>query len=131
MTNEGIIFHPIGYIHSKFNNVNETPKNSRNTNEAWMEIDLKYLEAMCDMKVGEEYMLIFYFNQSKGYKMKVPLMGDGPITGLFSTHAPCRPNPIGVSNITIKEIDKNKIKFIGVDMLDGTPILDIKNAVKS
>lgn len=131
MTNEDIIFHPIGYIRSKFNNKEKTPKNTRNTHEAWMEIDPKYLEAMCDMNVGEEYMLVFYFNQSKGFEMKVPLMGDGPITGLFSTHAPNRPNPIGVSNITIKEIDGNKIKFIGVDMLDGTPILDIKNAVKS
>ncbi|WP_052331752.1 hypothetical protein [Methanobrevibacter oralis] len=68
MTNEGIIFHPIGYIHSKFNNMNKTPKNSRNTNETWMEIDLKYLEAMCDMKVGEEYMLIFILTNLKVIK---------------------------------------------------------------
>jgi tRNA (Thr-GGU) A37 N-methylase len=54
-------------------------------------------------------------------------MGNGPIKGLFSTHAPNRPNPIGVSTIKITGIDGNVIKFNGVDMLNGTPVLDIKD----
>ena len=54
-------------------------------------------------------------------------MGNGPIKGLFSTHAPNRPNPIGVSTIRITEINGNVIKFNGVDMLNGTPVLDIKD----
>lgn len=60
--------------------------------------------------------------------MTSPLHGVGPMMGLFSTHSPRRPNPIGISTITITEVKGNIIKFKGVDMLDGTPVLDIKSA---
>lgn len=127
-----IIFKPIGYVYSEFTDVNQMPKSSTEAMDVDAEliIDEKYLEAMSDIKEGEEYMIIFYFHKSKGYKQKVPLRGVGPITGLFSTHAPCRPNPIGVSTIKIKEINNNIIKFNGVDMLNNTPVLDIKKVFK-
>ena len=106
------------------------PKNSNNNHEAYIELNEKYLEGICDMEVGEEYMILFHFNKCYGYELKVPFKGDGPIMGVFSTHAPNRPNPIGVSNIKITEINGNKIKFKGVDMLDNTPVLDIKDLIK-
>lgn len=106
----------------------QMPKSSFDSmdNEAKLIIDDKYLEAMSDIKVDEEYMVIFYFHKSKGFKQKVPLKGCGPITGLFSTHAPNRPNPIGVSTIIIKKVEENIITFNGVDMLNDTPVLDLK-----
>ena len=125
---EEIIFKPIGYIHSQYEDVNDMPKSSNESmnEEAELIIDKKYLESMADIKANEEYMIIFYFHKSVGYKQSVPLRGTGPITGLFSTHAPNRPNPIGVSTIKIKEVESNKIVFNGVDMLNNTPVLDIK-----
>ena len=85
---------------------------------------------MADMQVNEEYLVIFYFHKCERYEQTVPLKGVGPLTALFSTRAPCRPNPIGVSNIKLKEINNNVITFNGVDMLDNTPILDIKKVFK-
>ena len=128
---EEIIFRPIGYIKSPYEDVSNMPKSPRESGdvEAEMIIDEKYLESMSSMKAGEEYMVLFYFHKSEGYKQRVPFRGDGPITGLFSTHAPNRPNPIGVSTIRIKEINGNVIKFSGVDMLNGTPVLDIKDII--
>ena len=114
---EEIIFKPIGYIKSPYEDVKNMPKI----------INEEYLESMSSMEVGEEYMVLFHFHKSEGFKQRVPFRGDGPIKGLFSTHAPNRPNPIGVSTIRITEIDGNVIKFTGVDMLNGTPVLDIKD----
>ena len=126
---EEIIFKPIGYIKSPYEDVKNMPKSTRESGdiEAEIVINEEYLESMSSMKPGEEYLVLFYFHKSKGFEQRVPFRGNGPIKGLFSTHAPNRPNPIGVSTIKIKEINGNVIKFTGVDMLNGTPVLDIKD----
>ena len=126
---EEIIFKPIGYIKSPYEDVNNMPKSTRESRdvEAEMIINEEYLESMSSMEVGEDYMVLFHVHKSKGFKQTVPFMGNGPLKGLFSTHAPNRPNPIGVSTIKVKEINGNVIKFNGVDMLNGTPVLDIKD----
>ena len=123
-----IKFKPIGYIKSKYETVENIPKSSKESmdEEAEIIINPKYLESMSSMQTGEKYMVLFYFHKSKGYEQKVPYKGNGPIKGLFSTHAPNRPNPIGISTIKIKELNKNIIKFNGVDMLNNTPVLDLK-----
>ena len=123
-----IVFRPIGYIHSIYKDVKDMPKSSKESmdNEAELIVDEKYLESMADIKKDEEYIVIFYFHKSEGYDQRVPLRGTGPITGLFSTYAPRRPNAIGVSTIKIKEVNENIITFNGVDMLNNTPVLDIK-----
>ena len=123
-----IIFKPIGYIKSKYEIKENMPKSSKESmdEEAKLIINEKYLESMASMQTGEKYMLIFYFHKSVGYKQSVPFKGDGPIMGLFSTHAPNRPNPIGVSTIKINKINGNVITFNGVDMLNNTPVLDLK-----
>jgi len=127
-----ISFTQIGYIKSPFKRIEDVPKAVTDAMkyEGQLVIDEKYLESMADMKENEEYLLIFYFHKCKEYEQTVPLKGVGPLTALFSTRAPCRPNPIGVSNIIIKEINNNVIIFNGVDMLDNTPILDIKKVFK-
>lgn len=127
-----ITFKPIGIIKSQYEDVNNMPKNSKESLdiEAEIIINSEFLESMSDIKKDEEYMIIFYFHESKGFEQKVPIRGTGPITGLFSTHAPNRPNPIGVSNIIIKDVQDNIIKFSGVDMLNNTPVLDIKKIFK-
>lgn len=125
---KSIELNAIGYIKSPFEEIEEVPKSIVDAmeHEGQLIIDKKYSESMADMKVGEEYLVLFYLHKCNGYKQTVPLKGNGPMTALFSTRAPCRPNPIGVSKIQIKEINSNIVKFRGVDMLNNTPILDIK-----
>ncbi|MDD6285506.1 SAM-dependent methyltransferase [Methanosphaera sp.] len=127
--NDKIEYKPIGFIHSKYTNPQEMPKNYTESKdvEAYIELDEKYMKGISDLRIGDEYILLFHFHKSEGYDLTVPWRGVGPMRGLFSTHAPRRPNPIGVSIITVTKIEDNKIYFTGVDMLDGTPVLDIKN----
>ena len=124
-----IILHPIGVIHSPYHSRKETPNwgASDPVTEGEIELDEQYLEGSADMHPGERYQVLFYFHKSGGYRLTVAKRGVGPMTGVFSTHAPDRPNAIGVSVITVTGVHGRLIRFTGVDMLEGTPVLDIKS----
>ena len=124
-----IIFKPIGYIRSPYQTTKETPKWGADDKVTEAEIILndEYLDGIADMHAGEMYQLIFHFHKSERFDLTVSKRGTGQNTGVFSSRSPHRPNAIGVSIITIKAVNKNRILFTGVDMLDGTPVLDIKS----
>lgn len=123
-----ITLHAIGKIISPYHNRKEVPRQGtmQPEIEAEMMIEEQYVEGIADIRPGETYLVLFYFHESEEYDLTVPIGGTGPMTGLFSTRSPKRPNGIGVSKVTIVSITGNRIRFSGVDMLDNTPILDIK-----
>jgi tRNA-Thr(GGU) m(6)t(6)A37 methyltransferase TsaA len=124
-----IVVHPVGVIRSPFHTAEETPRWGTEAagTEAEIILDREYLEGMADMHPGERYQIVFYFHESKGSRLTVKKRGTGLLTGVFSTRSPYRPNAIGVSVITVTGINGNRIRFTGVDMLDKTPLLDIKS----
>lgn len=118
---------PIGIIRTDFTSRENTPRGVAAQNACGViQMDPQYREAMADMHPGERYLVLFYFDRAKGFAQTVPIHGDGPMTGLFSTRAPNRPNPIGLTAITVESITGTQIAFRGADMMDGTPVLDIK-----
>ena len=125
-----LICKPIGYIESPYKDRENTPKSGDEypDQEAVMEILEEYAEAMANMEVGKSYEVLFWFDKINEVKLTVPYRGVGPMMGIFSTHAPYRPNPIGASIIKVTKIEGRRIHFTGVDMMDGTPVLDIKSA---
>jgi tRNA-Thr(GGU) m(6)t(6)A37 methyltransferase TsaA len=95
-------------------------------------IDESYVEGLRDIKPGQRIYVIFYFHQSPKFakqfmRIKPPIREEK--VGVFSTHSPIRPNPVGLSLLEVLGIDGNVIRVKGLDMLDGTPILDIKPEV--
>lgn len=86
----------------------------------------EYLEGISDIEPGSLAMLIFHFDRSEGYNLTTNSPRFDEPVGVFSTRSPYRPNGIGVSIVRFISIDGSKITFNGVDMLDGTPLLDIK-----
>ena len=125
-----LICKPRGYIESPYKVRENTPKSGDEypDQEAVMEILEEYAEAMANMEVGKSYEVLFWFDKINEVKLTVPYRGVGPMMGIFSTHAPYRPNPIGASIIKVTKIEGRRIHFTGVDMMDGTPVLDIKSA---
>ncbi|HLR36161.1 MAG TPA: tRNA (N6-threonylcarbamoyladenosine(37)-N6)-methyltransferase TrmO [Tissierellales bacterium] len=123
-----IIMEPIGYIRSPFKEKKEIPKQSilAEDKKGIIEILPEYEEGIEDIMVGSYGIILFYFHESKKTPLKVVSHKTNKMTGVFSTRSPNRPNGIGMSIVKFTRVEKNKLGFQGVDMLDNTPILDIK-----
>ena len=98
--------------------------------EGALVFDESYTEGLSDIKPGQEIYVIFQFHKSPEFTSELlrinPPHHDRREMGIFSTHSPVRPNPIGLSILKVLRVDGNIIQVRGLDMLDGTPILDIK-----
>jgi tRNA-Thr(GGU) m(6)t(6)A37 methyltransferase TsaA len=125
---DAIKFYPIGYISSPYTARGQAPKQGIYDAETRgvMHINEKYINGVADMKEGLQYVVVFYFHKSPGYELTVRSHRTGLLTGVFSTRSPNRPNGIGLSVVKVEKINGAEIEFTGVDMLDGTPVLDIK-----
>ena len=89
-------------------------------------LDPQYEEGLCDLDGFSHLILLYHFHLSKGYSLMVKPFLDTVQRGLFATRAPRRPNPIGLSIVRLNRIDGRILHLLDVDMLDGTPLLDIK-----
>ena len=123
---------PIGIIHSPFKKKEDIESkkyaDSRGFDsiQAELEIFKEYEEGLKDVEGFSHLIILFAFHKSEGYKLHTkPLLG-GTLRGVFSTRSPNRPNPLGMTVVNVIELKRNRLKVSGVDMIEGTPILDIK-----
>ncbi len=118
---------PIGTIHSPFTEKSETPIQAvRSQARGTVEIYPEYAEGLQDLEGFSHIFLLYIFHESAGYALMVKPFLDDTVHGLFATRYPYRPNPIGVSVVQLIGRTGNSLEIEGVDMLDGTPLLDIK-----
>ncbi|MDD3579621.1 MAG: tRNA (N6-threonylcarbamoyladenosine(37)-N6)-methyltransferase TrmO [Desulfobacca sp.] len=122
-----IILKPIGFVR------HDSPTVPRHWTvsevHGTLEIDPQYLEGLKDIRVGQRILVIFHFHQSPEFSP--PSLTQCPPhrrerLGVFSICSPIRPNPIGLSRLEVLAIEGPILRVKGLDMLDGTPILDIK-----
>ena len=123
-----IIYRPIGTIHSPFQDVEGVPiqptgaSNIRGSVEVLPEL----AEGLKDLDGFSHVILVYHFHQVQQARLTVtPFLDSGP-HGVFATRAPVRPNPIGLSVVKLLGIDQNILHIENVDIVDGTPLLDIK-----
>jgi tRNA-Thr(GGU) m(6)t(6)A37 methyltransferase TsaA len=118
---------PIGVVRTS---VADIPRHwSVSDVEGTLVIDSEYAEGLRDVEPGQRIVVIFNFDRSPGFspELLIQVSGDsGRETGVFSTCSPIRPNPLGMSVVKVLGITDTRIDVRGLDMLDGTPILDIK-----
>jgi tRNA-Thr(GGU) m(6)t(6)A37 methyltransferase TsaA len=94
--------------------------------EGIVEIQPEYIEGLKDIGGFSHIILVYHFHLSVGYSLKVrPFMHDH-FRGVFATRSPKRPNPIGVSVVRLVKVEEGTIYVKDVDIVDGTPLLDIK-----
>ena len=122
-----IIMRPIGIIHTPFTEKDQTPiQPSRSQAVGSVEVYPEFEDGLQDIENFSYIYLLYVFHQSDGYSLKIKPFLDNQVHGLFSTRYPCRPNPIGISIVQLLKREGNKLSVKGVDMLDNTPLLDIK-----
>ena len=118
---------PIGIVHSPFKNKDETPiQSARSEAPGKVEIFPEFATGLQDLDGFSHLILLYAFHQSSHYDLLVQPFLDDQQHGLFATRYPSRPNPIGLSVVRLKACHENILDIEGVDVLDGTPLLDIK-----
>ena len=127
-----IEYQPIGFIRSPHQTTSGTPiQPSRGRGiRGTIEIEEVYVEALSDLDGFSHIIVICHLHRASEFKSKVVPYLDTELRGLFATRAPARPNPIGISVLRLLEIDGNRLQIEDVDLLDGTPVLDIKPYVR-
>ncbi len=123
-----IIFEPIGTIHSPYKDIEGMPIQPTGAKgvKGTLEIDHKYVSGLKDLDGFSHMIILYHFHLSEGYSLEVEPFLDKKKRGLFSTRAPKRPNPIGLSIVKLLNIHDNIVEIEDVDIVDGTPLLDIK-----
>ena len=133
---------PVGFIRSTVKGREDAPRQGpEGAPDAWLEIEPKFADALLGMEVGHELILITWLHEAKrdvltGHPRSNP---NRPLTGVFYTRSPARPNPLGLHPVTVREIDPpsregygatgvTRIKIGPIEVSDGTPVVDIKSA---
>jgi tRNA (adenine37-N6)-methyltransferase len=119
---------PIGYVRSGYKNTKEIPKGLGVKHDAEGGLDIldEFTEGLTDVEGFSHLYVIWAFDRAEGFDLTVTPPSDNRPHGVFATRSPRRPNPIGLSVVELIGRQGRIIRVRGVDMLDGTPILDIK-----
>lgn len=118
---------PIGIIRTPFTNKKEAPGRSLGSKvRGRIVVHKKYQEGLRDIDGFSHIIVIFRFHLSRGYRLRLKPFSGNRQRGLFATRAPRRPNQLGVSVVRLVKRRGNVLEVEGVDMLDQTPLLDIK-----
>jgi tRNA-Thr(GGU) m(6)t(6)A37 methyltransferase TsaA len=119
---------PIGIIHTPFTKPEGMPIQPRGAAGIRGTIDLfdEYHAGLKDLEGFSHIILLYHFHRSQGFNLQVVPFMDSELRGLFATRAPKRPNPIGISVVQLDKIENGVLHIQNVDIMDGTPLLDIK-----
>ena len=123
-----IKYKPIGIIHSPFKEPKGTPIQPAAAKGIGGKVEVfsKYAEGLEDVEGFSHIILVCHFHLSGKPSLKVKPFMDTQMCGVFATRAPSRPNPIGISIVRLVKIEENILHVQDVDIIDGTPLLDIK-----
>ena len=121
--------YPIGVIRSAIQTLAQAPKQGPEGGpDAWLEVNESVAEGLDGLAKGDELILLTWLHRANRDVLKVHPRSDPQrrLTGVFATRSPDRPNPIGIHPVTIREIQENRLRIGPIEVIDGTPVIDIK-----
>jgi tRNA-Thr(GGU) m(6)t(6)A37 methyltransferase TsaA len=125
---------PVGFVRSPLQNRQDAPKQgNEGAPDAWLDISPQVAEGLQGIAAGDEVIVVTWLHQARRDVLKVHPRGDRnrPLTGVFATRSPDRPNPLGLHRVTVRSIAENRLLVGPIEAIDGTPVLDIKPALTS
>ena len=123
---------PIGLIHSTLKTRATAPRQGiEGAPDAWLEVKASVARALKGIAVGDDIIVITYLHRARRDVLKTRPRSDKrrPLTGVFATRSPDRPNPLGLHRVTVRAIAKNRLRVGPIEAIDGTPVVDIKPVV--
>lgn len=124
---------PIGYVRSPYRDTQQVPKGlgAKHEAEGVLEIQAEFEDGLKDIEGFSHLFVIWAFDRAEGYSLVGTPPSDDRPHGVFATRSPRRPNPIGLTVVELLSREGRMLRVRGIDMLDGTPILDIKPYLSS
>jgi tRNA-Thr(GGU) m(6)t(6)A37 methyltransferase TsaA len=122
----------VGVIRSDLKDLAEAPKQgSEGAPDAWLEIEPWAAEALEGLRVNDELILITWFHRARRDVLRVHPRSDpsAPLTGVFATRSPDRPNALGLHTVSVRSIDGTRLRVGPLEAIDGTPVVDIKPVI--
>jgi tRNA-Thr(GGU) m(6)t(6)A37 methyltransferase TsaA len=122
---------PIGVIRSALRDVREAPlQGEEGAPDAWLEVAEEFSAALRGIDAGDRLIVITWLDRADRETLEVHPRGDrrNPLTGVFATRSPDRPNPLGLHRVTVREVDGARLRIGPIEAIDGTPVVDIKSA---
>jgi tRNA-Thr(GGU) m(6)t(6)A37 methyltransferase TsaA len=120
---------PIGVIRSILKTRSEAPKQgSEGAPDAWLEVSPFAAEGLDGLVIGDDIIVVTWLHRARRDVLKVHPRSDRrrPLTGVFATRSPDRPNPLGLHRVTVRRIVKNRLRIGPIEAIDGTTVIDIK-----
>jgi tRNA-Thr(GGU) m(6)t(6)A37 methyltransferase TsaA len=127
------VVRPVGVIHSRLKSRMGAPRQgNEGAPDAWLEVRSSLTDALDGIVVGDEIIVVTWLHQARRDVLKVHPRGNtrNPLTGVFATRSPDRPNPLGLHPVKVKKIVGNRLRIGRIEAIDGTPVIDIKPALR-
>jgi tRNA-Thr(GGU) m(6)t(6)A37 methyltransferase TsaA len=126
---EDFTLEPIGYVQSRLVDRTGAPRQpDEGAPDAWLVFEARIERALRDIRPGDSVIVVTWLHRARRDVLSVHPRGatDRPAQGVFSTRSPDRPNPIGLHEVQIVEVDRLRIRVDAIEAIDGTPIVDVK-----
>lgn len=123
---------PIGVIRSSLRDLADAPhQGDEGAPDAWLDLTDVAAPGLAGIAVGDDLFLLTWLHRADREVLQVHPRGkeERPLTGVFATRSPDRPNPIGLHRLTVQEVDGSRLRVAPIEAIDGTPVIDIKPAL--
>jgi tRNA-Thr(GGU) m(6)t(6)A37 methyltransferase TsaA len=120
---------PIGVVHSELGSLEAAPcQGDEGAPEAWQELTARVAQGLVGITVGDELIVLTWLHRAQRDVLQVHPRGrlDVPLTGVFATRSPDRPNPVGLHRVAVLEVAGQRLRVAPLEAIDGTPVVDIK-----
>ncbi|MGE5276347.1 MAG: tRNA (N6-threonylcarbamoyladenosine(37)-N6)-methyltransferase TrmO [Acidobacteriota bacterium] len=120
---------PIGVVRSALRDRAAAPRQGEEgAPDAWIEVEPRVAEGLSGIRAGEELLVITWLHEARRDVLKVHPRSDErlPLTGVFATRSPDRPNPLGLHRVTVRRVAGRRLRVGPLEAIDGTPVVDIK-----
>ena len=134
MSTTDLLLRPVGVVRSELRDLDLAPmQGSEGAPDAWIELRPEVAQAAASLVPGDEVLVLTWFHEADRSVLEVHPRSDParPLTGVFSTRSPDRPNPIGLHPVRVLAVEKQRIRVGPLEAIDGTPVIDLKPVLRT